>query len=166
MKLSAGNNVPQNINVFIEIPSGSAVKYEFNEESEVLEVDRVMNTTMRYPFNYGFVPQTKAGDGDPVDVLVLCSYDIQAGALIPCRPVGVLEMEDEGGIDHKILATPTEKIDPFLSHIQDIGDVNENVLSSAKHFFEHYKDLEKDKWVKIKDFQNKEQALKIIQDSI
>ena len=142
-KLSGGKNVPQEINVFVEIPYGSVVKYEFDEESELIKVDRFMSTTMRYPFNYGFMPQTHAGDGDPLDVLVMCSYPIQAYAYIATRPVGVLEMEDEDGIDHKILAVPTEKIDPFFSHINDISDVNKNTLASAKHFLNATKTLKR-----------------------
>ena len=164
-QLSGGKDIPREINVFIEIPYGSVVKYEFDEESEVVKVDRFMSTTMRYPFNYGFMPHTYADDGDPLDVLVMCSHAIHPGAYIATRPVGVLEMEDEDGVDHKILAVPTEKIDPFFTHINDITDVNQNILASAKHFFEHYKDLEKDKWVKVREFKGKDEAFKIILES-
>lgn len=164
-ELPSGKHMPEEVNVIIEIPHQSMVKYEFDEASEMMKVDRFMSTTMQYPFNYGFVPHTHAGDGDPLDVLVMCSYIIHPGAYIASRPVGVLEMEDEDGIDHKVLAVPSTKIDPFFSHIQDIDDVNSHLLSSVKHFFEHYKDLEKDKWVKVREFKNKNEAFKVIQES-
>lgn len=165
-KLSPGKNVPEEINAYIEIPFGSVVKYELDEDSGILKVDRFMSTTMRYPFNYGFMPSTHADDGDPLDLLVMCSYDIYPGAYIPCRPVGMLDMEDEDGLDHKILTVPSSKVDPFLSHIEDIKDVNSNILESAKHFFERYKDLEEGKWVKVKDFKGKEDAYKVILECI
>ena len=163
--IESGNDVPHEINVIIEIPSSSAIKYEFDEDSGFLFVDRFMHTTMRYPFNYGFMPHTYADDGDPLDILVLSTHPIVVGSVIASRPVGMLEMEDEEGIDHKILAVPVEKIDPFFSHIQDIQDINVMTLDSMKHFFERYKDLENHKWVKVQEFKNKESALKVIVES-
>ena len=154
-KIKQGKNVPQEINVIVEIPSSSAIKYEFDEKSGFMVVDRFMHTTMRYPFNYGFMPHTKADDGDPLDVLVLSTHPVITGCVIPVRPVGVLEMEDEDGIDHKILSAPIEKVDPFFSHIQDVQDINIMTLDSMKHFFEKYKDLENNKWVKVQEFKGK-----------
>lgn len=163
--IESGNDVPNEINAVIEIPASSAIKYEFDEDSGFLFVDRFMHTTMRYPFNYGFMPHTYADDGDPLDILVLSTHPIVAGSVIASRPVGMLEMEDEEGIDHKILAVPIEKIDPFFSHIQDIQDINVMTLDSMKHFFERYKDLEDHKWVKVQEFKNKESALNVIVES-
>ncbi len=165
-KIGKGKNFPEEINVIIEIPSSSAIKYEFDEKSGFMVVDRFMHTTMRYPFNYGFLPHTKADDGDPLDILVLSTHPVTTGCMITSRPVGVLEMEDEDGIDHKILTVPIDKVDPFFSHIKDIKDINIMVLDSMKHFFEKYKDLENNKWVKVQEFKGKDFAIKIIEESM
>ena len=165
-QIQKGNKVPQEINVIVEIPASSAIKYEYDEKSGFMMVDRFMHTTMRYPFNYGFMPHTKADDGDPLDVLVLSTHPIMVGCVIEVRPVGMLEMEDEDGIDHKILAVPLDKIDPFFSHIQDVTDINIMTLDSMKHFFEKYKDLENNKWVKVQEFKNKKAALDVIRETV
>lgn len=165
-KLSAGKNPPEEINVLIEIPQGSAIKYELDKETGVITVDRFNYTGMVYPFNYGFVPQTQAEDGDPVDVLVISSQTVVPGTVIPCRPVGMLEMEDEAGIDTKILAVPTKKVDPFLKHIEDIEDIDEATKNKIQHFFNHYKELEPGKWVKTKNFLGKNEALKAIKQTM
>ena len=165
-KISAGKNVPEEVNVFIEIPQGSSVKYELDKESEVIFVDRFMYTSMSYPFNYGFIPATHAEDGDAVDVLVLSSHPVNPGTVIPSRPIGLLEMEDEAGMDNKILAVPTKKVDPFFAKIEDIADLDETVKNKIKHYFEHYKELEPDKWVKVKNFLGKKEALEEIKKSI
>ena len=124
-KLSAGKNVPEEVNVFIEIPQGSSVKYELDKESGVVMVDRFNFTAMFYPFNYGFIPGTSAEDGDPTDVLVISSYSVQPGTVIPVRPIGMLEMEDEAGIDTKIIPVPTVKVDPFFRKSNDGADLDE-----------------------------------------
>ncbi|MEX2008241.1 MAG: inorganic diphosphatase [Candidatus Spechtbacterales bacterium] len=165
-KLSKGKNFPEEVNVVVEIPAGSSIKYEIDEESGLVTVDRMVYTAMQFPFNYGSVPHTKAGDGDPVDVLVLSSHPVQPGSVLPARPVGVLEMEDESGMDHKIIAVPTEKIDPFFAHIKDVEDIPEPERAKIKHFFEHYKELEPGKWVKVQNFKDRDAALKEISDSV
>lgn len=161
-KLSAGKNPPEEVNVFVEIPQGSAVKYELDKDSGIIKVDRFAFTAMVYPFNYGFIPNTHAEDGDPVDVLVISTYQVVPGAVIAVRPIGMLEMEDEEGIDTKILAVPTLKVDPFYAHIQDITDLDETTKKKIQHFFNHYKELEKGKWVKTRNFLGKEQAYESI----
>ena len=165
-KLSIGKNPPAEVNVLVEIPQGSAVKYEVDKDSGYVMVDRFAFTTMVYPFNYGFVPGTHAEDGDPVDVLVISTYPVNPGTVIPVRPVGMLEMEDEEGIDTKILAVPTIKVDPFYSDIEDIEDLNETVKQKIQHFFNHYKELEKGKWVKTRNFLPKKNALSAIKKSM
>jgi len=165
-KLSVGKNPPEEVNVLVEIPQGSAIKYEVDKESGYVMVDRFAFTTMVYPFNYGFIPGTHAEDGDPVDVLVISTYPVHPGTVIPVRPIGMLEMEDEEGIDTKILAVPTKKVDPFYSDIEDIDDLNETVKQKVQHFFNHYKELEKGKWVKTRNFLPKKDALEAIKKGI
>ncbi|MEM1265730.1 MAG: inorganic diphosphatase, partial [Pseudomonadota bacterium] len=152
-KIPAGKNPPEDINVVIEIPGGAGggapVKYEIDKESGAVFVDRIVNTAMFYPCNYGFVPNTLHADGDPTDVLVLTEVTLYPGTVIRCRPVGVLKMEDDGGMDDKLIAVPVEKVDPFLSGIQDLSDVPQKTLDRIKHFFESYKALEAGKWVKV-----------------
>lgn len=165
-KIPAGKNPPEDINVFIEIPQGSSIKYELDKESEAVFVDRFSYTAMFYPFNYGFVPQTKAEDGDPLDVLVLSSYQVFPGTVIPSRPIGMLEMEDEAGIDTKILAVPTVKVDPFYAYIKDIDDITEADKNKIKHFFDHYKEIEPGKWVKTRKFLAKKMAEEAIKKAL
>lgn len=165
-KLIAGKNVPDEVNVFIEIPQGSSIKYELDKESGVIFVDRFNYTAMFYPSNYGFIPGTLAEDGDAVDVLVLSTYDVAPGTVIPARPIGMLEMEDEAGIDTKIIAVPTKKVDPAFSHVEDIADLPEQTKNRIKHFFDHYKELEPNKWVKTKAFLGREKAYEAINKSI
>ena len=149
-KVTAGSNVPETINVIIEIPAhADPVKYEVDKDSGALFVDRFMATPMFYPANYGYVPQTLSEDGDPVDVLVITPVPLHCASVITCRPVGMLRMTDESGIDAKILAVPISKATPIYDHIQSPNDVPPHLLASITHFFEHYKDLEQGKWVKI-----------------
>lgn len=162
MKLSSGKNPPEEVNVFIEIPQGSSVKYELDKTTGILTVDRFLYTAFTYPCNYGFIPNSHAEDGDPTDVLVLSSAVVQAGVVLPARPIGMLEMEDEAGKDTKIVAVPTVKIDPFFAHIQDIKDLEEATRAKIKHFFEYYKTLEPGKWVKVQNWQGKEAAHRVI----
>ena len=165
-KLQSGKNVPEEVNVFVEIPQGSSIKYELDKESGVVMVDRFNFTAMFYPFNYGFIPNTNAEDGDPVDVLVISSYPVAPGTVIPSRPVGMLEMEDEAGIDTKIIAVPSKKVDPFYANINDVSDLDEATRNKIKHFFNHYKELEPGKWVKIKNFLGKAQAFDSIKKGL
>lgn len=156
-----------NFNVIIEIPmNDEPVKYEFDKNSGAIMVDRFMQVSMSYPCNYGFIPHTLSGDGDPADVLVMSQYKIIPGAVIETRPVGVLMMEDESGIDEKILAVPTTKIDPMFDNIQDIDDVPSIMKDRIVHFFESYKKLEKNKWVKIMGWENAEKAKLLIEKAI
>lgn len=154
--LSAGKNPPSQINVFVEIPAGGSIKYEF--ENGVMFVDRFLYTAFTYPFNYGFIPTTKAEDGDPVDVLVLSDKSVAPGTVIPCVVIGMLEMEDEEGIDTKIIAVPTKKVDPFYGEWSSIEMVPLAIKNKIKHFFEHYKELEPGKWVKIKEWKGRAEA--------
>jgi inorganic pyrophosphatase len=160
-KLGAGE-LPDKVNVFIEIPAGSSMKYELDKESGVLFADRLVPTSMVYPINYGFIPGTHAEDGDCVDVLVLSTQPFSAGTAVKCRILGLLEMEDEEGIDTKIIAVPIAKVDAFMADIQSMDDIAAVKKDQIKHFFDHYKDLEKGKWVKTKDFLGKEAAVEII----
>ncbi len=164
-KIGYGEN-PDKVKAIIEIPNGSNIKYEVEKESGALVLDRVMHSAMYYPANYGFVNKTLSQDGDPADVLVLTDYAMEAGCVVNCRLVGVLIMEDESGIDEKLLAVPTSKIDPTYNEIQDIDDLPKHTLDKIKNFFETYKMLEPGKWVKVKGFENKEAATKILQDAI
>lgn len=153
--IPSGKDLPNDFNVIIEIPAFSEpVKYEFDKQTHLLVVDRFMATCMQYPCNYGFIPGTKSEDGDPVDVLVITPIPLVHGAMIRCRPVGMLNMTDEAGKDTKIIAVPHEKLTPIYNDVKDINDVPESLRYQIKHFFEHYKDLEKGKWVKVESFEN------------
>ncbi len=149
--IPAGKNLPDDINVVIEIPAHSAppVKYEIDKDSGAVFVDRFVSTAMHYPCNYGFVPQTLSEDGDPVDVLVVAPVALPPGSVIRCRPVGVLMMEDESGMDAKVVAVPVSKLTPLYNDVQKCDDLPALLLQQIKHFFEHYKDLEPGKWVKV-----------------
>ncbi len=164
-KIKVGEN-PEKINALIEIPNGSSVKYEIDKDSGAVVVDRMLYSAMYYPANYGFVPNTLADDGDPADILVLNDAPLQAGSVIACRLIGILVMEDEAGMDEKLLALPISKIDPTYDDIKDIDDVPQAVLNKIKNFFETYKMLEPNKWVKVKDFQNKAAATAMLEKAI
>ena len=165
-KIPAGKNPPEDIFVVVEIPQGSSIKYEVDKESGAVFVDRFLFTAMYYPFNYGFIPNTLADDGDPTDVLVISSEPVVPGSVIRCRPIGMLEMEDEAGIDTKIIAVPVSKLDRTFENIKDISDIPEATREKIKHFFEHYKELEKGKWVKVKSFKSVKDAMEEIEKSI
>lgn len=165
MKLTYGKNAPEEVNVLIEIPKDTNVKYEFDKDMEIMVVDRFSKTSMNYPLNYGFVPATLSGDGDPVDVLVLSEKAIALGTIVAVRPIGMLEMEDESGVDAKVLAVPAVTGDIYSAY-NDITDVSEDLKNQIKHFFEHYKDLDKGKWVKLKDWLGKVDAIKEIESGI
>jgi len=165
-KIPAGKNPPEDIYVVIEIPQGSGIKYEVDKESGAVFVDRFLYTAMYYPFNYGFIPNTLAEDGDPTDVLVISSEPVVPGSVIRSRPIGMLEMEDEEGIDTKIIAVPVSKLDKTFDNIKEVSDLPEATLNKIKHFFEHYKELEPGKWVKVKSFKDSKTAMEDIQKSI
>ncbi len=164
-KIPSGKNFPEEINVFIEIEQGSSVKYEVDKETGVLFVDRFVHGALYYPFNYGFIPGTHAEDGDAMDVLVISTFPVMPGAVIPCRAIGMLEMEDEAGIDTKIIAVPRVKIDPFYKEIESIDQLPAMTKEKIKNFFDRYKDLEEGKWVKTKDFLGKSEALEAVKNS-
>jgi inorganic pyrophosphatase len=148
--VTPGAKAPDEFNVIIEIPmNADPIKYEVDEESGALFVDRFMGTAMHYPCNYGYIPQTLAGDGDPVDVLVITPYPLISGVVVACRPIGILTMQDEAGQDNKLLAVPTDKVLGIYTHWQKPEDMNDLRLKQIQHFFEHYKDLEPGKWVKV-----------------
>ncbi|NYT83456.1 inorganic diphosphatase [Alcaligenaceae bacterium] len=162
----AGTKLPEEFNVVIEIPmNADPVKYEVDKDSGAVFVDRFMLTAMHYPCNYGYIPQTISDDGDPVDVLVLAPFPIQVGAVIRSRAIGVLQMEDEAGGDAKLLAVPVDKLYPPYRSIKTPEDLPAEELARIQHFFEHYKDLEKGKWVKVKGWEGPEAAMKEIRDS-
>jgi inorganic pyrophosphatase len=166
-KISIGSNPPHELNVIIEVPKGSEpVKYEIDKASGAIFVDRFLSTAMFYPCNYGFVPHTLSKDGDPVDVLVLCDEKLIPGCVIPVRPLGVLVMEDEAGQDEKILAVPTSKMTSLHDHQKTYQDVPPLKLEQISHFFTHYKDLEKKKWVKVVGWEGLERTQKIIEEAI
>lgn len=162
-----GDNIPENINVIIEIPARSLpVKYELDKATGAMFVDRFLSTPMFYPCNYGYVPKTLSEDGDPVDVMVLTPLPILTGTVISCRPIAVLNMTDEEGPDAKIFAVPLQSQTPHYDHIKNLDDVRPDTVASIKHFFEHYKDLEKNKWVKIDGWSDQAAAYKEIEESI
>jgi inorganic pyrophosphatase len=165
-KIGPGSKAPEEVNVVIEIPMNSGVKYELDKESGVLVVDRILYTSMVYPFNYGFIPGTLEEDGDPVDILVVSYDSLVPGSVIKARPVGVLETEDEKGRDAKIVAVPSDKIDPRFQDIRDVNDIPEAVRQRIEHFFQHYKELEKGKWVKIVGWRSRAEALERIRQAV
>lgn len=163
----AGKDTPNQINVVIEIPvRGAPVKYEVDKASGALFVDRFLGTSMFYPANYGYVPQTLSEDGDPVDVLVVTPIPILAGSVIACRPIGMLKMTDESGIDAKILAVPVDKLSKLYRDVQSPEDLPGDLLATISHFFEHYKDLEEGKWVKVEGWAGADDARKEILASV
>ncbi|MEM1306023.1 MAG: inorganic diphosphatase [Pseudomonadota bacterium] len=165
--ISIGNNPPDDINVIIEVPvGGEPIKYELDKASGTLYVDRFLYTPMRYPGNYGFVPHTLAADGDPLDVLVCNTRAIVPGAIMNCRPVGVLIMEDDGGGDEKVIAVPSAQLTSRYDKVRTVADLPEITLDQIQHFFEHYKDLEPGKWVRIERFADVDEARQLVVESI
>ena len=165
--ISAGKNPPEDVNVVIEVPiGGDPIKYEMDKDSGALFVDRYLYTPMRYPGNYGFVPHTLSDDGDPIDVLIASTRAIAPGAVVNCRPIGVLVMSDEAGQDEKILAVPSTKLTRRYENVHSYRDLPEITLKQIEHFFEHYKDLESNKWVKIDRWGDTAEAQKMIQEAV
>lgn len=166
-EVKIGNNPPEEINVVIEVPKGaSAVKYEMDKDSGLIFVDRMIATPMYYPAHYGFIPHTLSEDGDPLDVLVVEEEELIPGCVIPVRPIGVLIMEDESGQDEKVLAVPTSSITKRYENVESYKDLPESFMNQLTHFFEHYKDLEKGKWVKVTGWEGVDTAKKVITSSI
>lgn len=166
-RVPTGKNVPDDVNVVIEIPmNGPPIKYEVDKASGALFVDRFLSTAMFYPCNYGYIPQTLSGDGDPVDVLVVTPVPLAAGVVVRARPIGVLKMTDEAGEDEKLLAVPVDKLCKGYSKVQSPDDLPEGIKEMIGHFFEHYKDLEKGKWVKVAGWGNADDAKAAILDGV
>lgn len=164
--VNAGENIPHDINVIIEIPAHSEpIKYEVEKKTGALFVDRFLSTPMHYPCDYGYIPKTLSTDGDPVDVLVITPTPVNRGSVIRCRPIGMLNMEDEAGHDHKILAVPIQKLTSLYDHIHKPDDFPPLLLKQIAHFFTHYKDLENGKWVKLEGWTGKDMAEKEILES-
>ncbi len=165
--IKAGENPPEDINVIIEIPvGGEPIKYELDKASGALFVDRFLYTPMRYPGNYGFVPNTLSGDGDPTDVLVASTRPLVPGAVVNCTPLGVLVMEDEAGLDEKIIAVPNAKLTRRYESIKEYSQLPKITIDQIEHFFMHYKDLESDKWVKFHHWGDAAEAKRMIQEAI
>ena len=155
-----------NLDMIVEIPYNSFVKYEFDKEAGKMRCDRVLHTAMSYPGNYGYFPNTLSGDGDPLDVLLICEYPIYPGILVKVKIIGVLLTTDEKGEDEKIIVVPSASVDPNFSNINNYSDLPQWTLSKIRHFFEHYKDTENNKWVQVKDFKEREAAIQIYKQSV
>jgi len=165
--IAIGDDPPNDVNVIIEVSvGGQPIKYELDKDAGVLVVDRFLYTPMTYPGNYGFVPHTLAQDGDPIDVLVCNTRELVPGCVINVRPIGVLLMEDDSGLDEKIIAVPSAHLTKRFDHVHDFGDLPEITLRQIQHFFEHYKDLEPGKWVKIGDWMGGDTAKRMITEAI
>jgi len=166
-KVSAGRNPPKDVHAFIEIPVGAVpVKYELDKASGLLFVDRFLHTAMYYPGNYGFIPHTLSEDGDPIDVLVIAPVPVVPGAVVRCRPVGALMMEDQAGKDEKILAVPVDELHPYYDNIESYQDLPQIARDQIAHFFAHYKDLEKGKWSDVREWLDVAQSEVLILESI
>lgn len=166
-KISTGDNPPEEINVIIEVPvGGEPVKYEFDKESGALFVDRILHTPMRYPTNYGFIPHTLSPDGDALDAMVVARSPFVPGCVVRARPIAVLMIEDEAGGDEKILAVPVDTTFPYYNRVGERSDLPHIVMEQIEHFFTHYKDLEKEKWVRIGKWGDKDEAFRIVRESI
>ena len=166
-KVAIGKNAPDDVNIIIENPmGGDPVKYEMDKDSGFMFVDRFLHTPMRYPGNYGFIPHTLSDDGDPVDCMVIGTVPVMPGAILPARPIGVLIMEDESGMDEKIIAVPVEGLHPYHDNVQNYSDLRPILLDQIKHFFEHYKDLEPGKWVKTVRWGDAAEAKELIVQGI
>ena len=150
------------IDVIIEIPYNTFIKYEFDEQTSRMRCDRILNTAMLYPGNYGYIPNTLAGDGDALDILLVCDYAIYPGIIVKTKIIGVLIMEDEKGIDEKVIVVPTKEVDINYAEIRELEDLPKVTVSKIKHFFEHYKDNETTKWCKVKNYENSDYAKKLL----
>ena len=166
-KIPLGRSIPDDMNVIIEVPMGSEpIIYELDKESGAVFVDRFLHTAMTYPCNYGFIPRTLSRDGDPIDVLVVGRRALMPGCVVAVRPIGVLLMEDDKGADEKILAVPATRLHPFFDEVEEYTDLPKILLDQIRHFFEHYKDLEEGKWVKVQGWGSKAKAIELIHAAI
>lgn len=166
-RVTSGDNPPDEINVIIEIPANAEpVKYEVDKVSGAMFVDRILRTAMRYPTNYGYIPHTLSDDGDPCDVMVPTAFPLIPGSVIKCRPVAVLRMTDESGDDAKVVAVPSDKVSSRWSHVKEMEDMPEELMERMAHFFEHYKDLDEGKWVRVQGWEGRESARQEILNSI
>jgi inorganic pyrophosphatase len=154
------------INVIIEIPIGSGIKYEYDKDKEIIAADRFLYTAFKYPFNYGFIPGTWSEDEDPLDIVVIASESVATGTLIPCRVIGMLATKDEEGTDAKLIAVPKAKVDPSFAKVEDIKDLPEYLTNKIKHFYENYKSIEPGKWVKVTGWKSKVEAEKEVDKAI
>ena len=165
--IKIGDNPPEDVNVIVEVPiGGEPIKYEMDKAAGTLVVDRFLHTPMRYPGNYGFVPHTLSDDGDPIDVLIANTRPIVPGAVVNVRPIGVFKMEDQAGGDEKIIAVPVPRLTKRYEHVMEYTDMPEIAVQQIQHFFEHYKDLEPGKWVKVLGWGNAAEARKLIMEAI
>ena len=165
MGLSIGKDAPKKVNAYIEIPKGSNVKYELDEETGMIKVDRILHTAMVYPYNYGFIAGTKGEDGDPLDVMVISSAPFATGTFVVAKPIGNLLMKDEEGIDTKVMAVPTEKADPDFGKINDVSELNDHMKNMIAHFFSYYKSLEPGKWAEVSGWEDSSKAQALVQKS-
>ncbi len=166
-RVDSGRNLASDFNVIIEIPmNADPIKYEIDKETGALFVDRFVSTAMHYPCNYGYIPNTLADDGDPLDVLVITPFALMPGVVGRCRPIGLLKMKDEAGGDTKLLAVPIDKLTPLYRSIETTRDLPEMILSQITHFFAHYKDLEPGKWVKVDEWGSPDEARREIRDGV
>jgi inorganic pyrophosphatase len=166
-RVSSGNNIPDEINVIIEIPANAdPVKYEVDKETGAMFVDRILRTAMHYPANYGYIPHTLSDDGDPCDVMVPTAFPLIPGSVIRCRPVAVLKMTDESGDDAKVVAVPLDKISNRWSHVNTFEDMPSELMERIAHFFEHYKDLDEGKWVRVQGWEGVDAAKREISNSV
>ncbi len=166
-KVAPGKELPDDINVIIEIPANhDPIKYEIDEDSHVVKVDRFMGTPMFYPANYGYIPQTLSDDGDPLDALVVTPYPVMPASMIRCRPVGVLKMSDEEGEDAKLICVPHKKLTPVYENVKEHGDLPPLLIQQIEHFFENYKDLEEGKWVRVDGWDSADAARKEVEKAV
>ncbi|MES9823854.1 MAG: inorganic diphosphatase [Candidatus Thiodiazotropha endolucinida] len=166
-RVSSGRNIPDEINVIIEIPSNAdPVKYEVDKETGAMFVDRILRTAMHYPANYGYIPHTLSDDGDPCDVMVPTAFPLIPGSVIRCRPVAVLKMTDESGDDAKVIAVPADDVSSRWRHVKSADDMPEELMERIAHFFEHYKDLDEGKWVRVKGWEGAEAAKQEVSNSV
>ena len=166
-RISIGRNPPRDVNAIIEIPVGGVpVKYELDKDSGAMFVDRFLHTAMFYPGNYGFIPHTLSDDGDPCDVLVVGNVPVVPGAVVRCRPIGALLMQDEAGRDEKVLAVPVDDLQPFYSNVRNYSDLPAMLIDQIAHFFQHYKDLERGKWMKVRQWIDASEAEELIMAAI
>ena len=164
--MNSGKDAPKIVNAIIEIPKGGGVKYEYDKKEGMLRVDRILHTSMVYPFNYGFVPGTLSEDGDPIDIMVISSAAFVPGSFLQTRPIGVLLMKDEEGVDTKVMAVPMPKVDPDFKEVSDIKDLNDHTKSMIAHFFSYYKSIEPGKWAEVGGWEGSQKAYEYITTAV